>query len=482
MTRIHTADSYNGAGSRASRRCDFEGEPGYHSEAHQRDNVATKYWKVEISRLGASDPLFLGTVEAPTWPGALQAGRTKIGETGGVPAGASCNVNPNGTVTIQDSRERRRYQLIPTEAPSDAPAPPPGTKKPLPSAADMRAAPATAAAKQPPAPTSNGKPSRRVPPPAPAAKRERRASTPRPTSPPPATVENKLILLASRDETPTKSSPIHFRERMYAVPVPLQAGTGEKLATKLLRQVQQEIRQERGAKFIRIELFDHIWRRSPDHAPVVRIEWKDWNTSIEIDFPLEEETRHSEAPRISSVPPPPTEDRLALAFEACHDLLFLKNRAEALEFAVHLLEELVPSEATAAFLLDINTDEFRVVAARGTGARTRQGQAFPSSSGLLAAASSLAEHAVLVLADAAADPRYDERIDGVPGLDVRGLLYRPLVHRGRMFGVLQLASGVGSQMFSEADCEVVDYVTQQLSAFVARGASMPKAAAVQNTP
>ena len=162
--------------------------------------------------------------------------------------------------------------------------------------------------------------------------------------------------------------------------------------------------------------------------------------------------------------------------------LFLKNRAEALEFAVHLLEELVPSEATAAFLLDINTDEFRVVAARGTGARTRQGQAFPSSSGLLAAASSLAEHAVLVLADAAADPRYDERIDGVPGLDVRGLLYRPLVHRGRMFGVLQLASGVGSQMFSEADCEVVDYVTQQLSAFVARGASMPKAAAVQNTP
>jgi hypothetical protein len=273
-------------------------------------------------------------------------------------------------------------------------------------------------------------------------------------------VENKLILLASRDEKPTRSSPIHFRERMYAVPVPLQAGTGEKLATKLLRRVQDEIRKERGAKFIRIELFDHIWKRTPEHAPVVRIEWKDWNKSIEIEFPLEDETRQSEAPRISSVPPPPTEDRLALAFEACHDLLFLKNRAEALEFAVHLLEELVPSEATAAFLLDINTDEFRVVAARGTGARARHGQALPSSAGLLAAASGLAEHAVLVLADAAADPRYDENIDGVPGLDVRALLYRPLVHRGRMFGVLQLANGVARNMFSEADCEVVDYVTQ----------------------
>jgi len=438
--------------------------------------LATKFWKVEISRLGASDPLFLGTVEAASWPAALQLGRAKIGESGGVPAGASCNVNPNGTVTIQDARERRRYQIVPAAAP----AAPPGTKRPVPSRPEIPA-PVAAAAAPKPAVATNGAPRQSTPPPSPEAVRQRRSSAPRPTSPPPATVENKLILLTSRDEKPTGSSPIHFRERMYAVPVPLQPGTGEKLATKLLRRVQDEISKERGAKFIRIELFDHIWKSTPEHAPVVRIEWKDWNKSIEIDFPLEEETRDSEAPRVSSVPPPPTEDRLAVAFEACHDLLFLKNRAEALEFAVHLLEELVPSEATAAFLLDINTDEFRVVAARGTGARARQGQALPSSSGLLAAASGLAEHAVLVLADAAADPRYDERIDGVPGLDVRALLYRPLVHRGRMFGVLQLANGVARKMFTESDCEVVDYVTQQLSAFVARGASMPKtAAAVQS--
>lgn len=264
---------------------------------------------------------------------------------------------------------------------------------------------------------------------------------------------------------------------MYAVPLPLQAGTGEKLATRLLRQVQDELQKERGAKFVRIELFDHIWKTTPDHPAVVRLEWKDWNTSIEIEFPLEEELRGSDIPRISSVPAPPTEDRLGAAFEACHDLLFLKNRAEALEFAVHLLEELVPCEATAAFLLDVNTDEFRVVAARGTGARARQGKAFASSAGLLGAASSLAEHAVLVLADAAADPRYDENIDGIPGMDVRALLYRPLIHKGRLFGLLQLARSITGDMFSEADCEVVDYVTQQLSVFVAKGASMPKVAA-----
>ena len=447
-------------------------DPGYHERADQRNLVATKYWKVEISRLGASDPLFLGTVEAPTWPAALQAGRAEIGESGGVPGGASCNVNPNGTVTIQDARERRRYQIIPAKAP----AAPPGTKRPVPSTPEMPATDVGGAAPIP-VPTTAGRSRRSTPPPPPEPARPRRESVPQPSSPPPETVESRLILLASRDEEATKLSPIHFRERMYAVPIPIQAGTGEKLATKLLRRVRDELSQERGAKFIRIELFDHVWRRAPDHPPVVRVEWKDWNKSIEIEFPLEEEARNSEVPTVNSVRPPATEDRLGVAFEACQDLLFLKNRAEALEFAVHLLEELVPSEATAAFLLDINTDEFRVVAARGTGARERRGQGLPTSAGLLGAASGLAEHAVLVLADAPADPRYDERIDGVPGLDVRALLYRPLVHRGRLFGLLQLANGVARGMFTEADCEVVDYVTQQLSGFVARGASHKKAAA-----
>jgi len=423
--------------------------------------VATKYWKVEISRLGASDPLFLGTIEAATWPAALQAGRAELGESGGVPAGASCNVNPNGTVTIQDSRERRRYQIVPDKEP----APPPGTKRPAASVPQMPA-PVPAPVPVPASPAV----------PAPASMASVKARTPRPSSPPPATVESKLILLAAREETPNASSPIHFRERMYAVPVPFEAGTGEKLATKLLRRVQDEIKDARGPKFVRIELFDHIWKTTPEQPAVVRLEWKDWNTSIEIDFPLEDETRHSDMPSISSVPPPPTEDRLGAAFEACHDLLFLKNRAEALEFAVHLLEELVPSEASAAFLLDVNTDEFRVVAARGTGARLRQGKALPSSSGLLGAASGLAEHAVLVLADAAADPRYDKNVDGVAGLDTRALLYRPLVHKGRLFGLLQLARGITGEMFTEADCEVVDYVTQQLSIFVAKGASMPRVA------
>lgn len=430
--------------------------------------MATRHWKVEITRLGTAETLFGGIVESPTWPAALQVVRAGLGETGGVPAGASCRVNPDGTVIVQDARGLRRYQIVP----ADKPAPPPGTKRQAPG-------PPEAKTLLPPMPTplqprSAAVRPRSEPPPVPANHRPGRA--PRSSSPPPASVEKKLILVSSREEKPRESSPIHFRERMYAVPVPFDPGTGEKLAASLLRRVQDEIRDIRGPKFVRIELFDHVWKQKPHHPPVVRLEWKDWAKTIDIEFPLSEEARQSAAPQVSSVPPPPTEDRLAAAFEACHDLLFLKNRAEALEFAVHLLEELVPSEANAAFLLDVNTDELRVVAARGTGARERKGRAYPSSGGLLGAAGNLGEHAVLVLADAPADPRYDDTIDGIPGMDVRALLYRPLIHGGRLFGVLQLANGVTGGMFREADCEVVDYITQQLSAFVARGPSIERPA------
>lgn len=439
--------------------------PAIMTPTFAREQVATKYWKVSIGGLGTSDSLYEGTVEAPTWPAALQATRKTMGEEGGVPAGASCNVSPNGVVTIQDARERRRYVL----APATAPKAPPGTKRPVASRPEI----------EPPTPTQTRRAAVANPIPTPDPMPARAPSShavvnaPKPSSPPPTAVENKLVLLATREEQPTGSSPLHFRERMYAVPIPVEAGTAEKLATKLLREAQNELQDQHGAKFVRIELFDHVWRARPERPAVVRIEWKDWNKSIDIEFPLQEDAR--DEPKLSSVPPPPTEDRLGVAFEACQDLLFLKNRAEALEFAVHLLEELVPSEATAAFLLDINTDEFRVVAARGTGAHSRKGKGFPSSAGLLGAASALAEHAVLVLANAQKDPRFREKIDGVPGVDVRALLYRPLIHKGRLFGVLQLANGVGHGMFSEADCEVVDYVTQQLSEFVARGAA-PRAA------
>ncbi|MEZ4254328.1 MAG: GAF domain-containing protein [Polyangiales bacterium] len=66
-----------------------------------------------MTELGASTALTSVDIDAPNWMAALTEGRAKIGETGGVPAGASCAVAPDGRVTILDPVAHRSYVLTP---------------------------------------------------------------------------------------------------------------------------------------------------------------------------------------------------------------------------------------------------------------------------------------------------------------------------------------------------------------------------------
>ncbi|MCA9583628.1 MAG: hypothetical protein KC416_17640, partial [Myxococcales bacterium] len=56
---------------------------------------------------------------------ALRAGREKLGEKEGVPAGASCAVASDGRVTIMDPVAQRSYLLVPEGGQSFAPSRPP---------------------------------------------------------------------------------------------------------------------------------------------------------------------------------------------------------------------------------------------------------------------------------------------------------------------------------------------------------------------
>ncbi|MEO0325685.1 MAG: hypothetical protein AAF447_22200, partial [Myxococcota bacterium] len=84
-----------------------------------------------VSDLGGSVVVSEATVTATHWMEALQSGRAALGETGGVPPGASCAVAPTGVVTVLDPRARRRIVLAPEPPASNAPtaarpsAPPP---------------------------------------------------------------------------------------------------------------------------------------------------------------------------------------------------------------------------------------------------------------------------------------------------------------------------------------------------------------------
>lgn len=163
--------------------------------------------------------------------------------------------------------------------------------------------------------------------------------------------------------------------------------------------------------------------------------------------------------------------RLASAFEAMPDLYFLPTPLAGLEFTLELITRFVPSEAISACLYDINTDEFRFVALSGPGAAARRASAVSSSAGLFGAARRATSEA-LVVANGAADARYDAVVDGRGDLEVRCLAYLPMRVGGHLLGMLQVVNRKGERGFTAADVAVLAYITTQVSEFLVSRRSM----------
>jgi hypothetical protein len=104
--------------------------------------LAVKSWRLVVTELGGSAPISEASVEAGNWMTALTRAREAIGESGGVPPGASCSVAPDGKVTIQDAVARKAYVLAPDVERSLAePARPRGPRVPAETVPRQRSAP-----------------------------------------------------------------------------------------------------------------------------------------------------------------------------------------------------------------------------------------------------------------------------------------------------------------------------------------------------
>jgi GAF domain-containing protein len=158
------------------------------------------------------------------------------------------------------------------------------------------------------------------------------------------------------------------------------------------------------------------------------------------------------------------DDRLASVFEALHELPHMRTPHEALDFVVKLLTTTVPSAALSGCLYDINTDELRFVAVTGPGADERRGTALRRSQGVFGRAARADNHA-LVVSDMADAPDYDAEVDGRPGLDLQNMLLRPVVHEGRLLGMLQLINRT-TGTFSAPDLHLVNYTADRLGEFL----------------
>jgi GAF domain len=446
--------------------------------------VSTKKWRLCLTPLNSTTPLRELEVDAANWMGALRAGRVELGEDGTVPAGASCAVAPDGTVTVLDAAARRKFLLTPLTHSAPAPAP--------------EVAPATvAAAPQPtaPAPAANsGKrkfqtvaytpgmplpgaeaPAAAEPAPTKKKKFETVAFSPDQAkammqgkdpiavgTPVPAQVQppakRELELLLQREDQPTKENPLTYRERAYVIPDGMRVSDAEAALRAVLAEFQVQLQSAARGKLVTLAAFDHRWTDTPERPPLVTLQWRDWRGDPVVDYPAA-----IRAPSLPPVDPTEIDDRMATVFEALTDLAHKRTAIEGLELAFGALQQVVPCAAASGCLYDINTDQLRFVVLTGPGARERQGHAIARNLGLMGQAARIEQS--IVVPDLRAQPMYSPATDGRPGLDAANMLLRSAMHDGQLLGVLQLIDRQGMP-FTAGDVHVVNYVADRLGEFL----------------
>jgi len=113
-------------------------------------------------------------------------------------------------------------------------------------------------------------------------------------------------LLSGREQEPTESSPLTYREYAFALP----AGTTEQVAADVLRAQLRLVEANMGAvkqgKLVNLAAFDIEFTGKPPRPPLAALTWKDWKGDPVIQFP-----RRAGQP--SKQPRPPSANTAAAA-------------------------------------------------------------------------------------------------------------------------------------------------------------------------
>lgn len=454
--------------------------------------MSVKRWRLVVTAPDSAQPLHTLDVNADNWITALRLGREMMGEDGGLPPGASCDVSQPGKVTVLDPNTQRIYSLDSLEEgvhpPTTTTGSPEQSARPSIGAARSR----TLAYEQPQTPSPASKISQR---PLDLAPRSLSVSAPRQRShhPPKTDRPGGWMLLCQRDIDPTVDSPLLYRERGYAVSPGTETSAAEQQLKNAFEMLRASLATKPRGKYLNLAVFDHVWKAQPERPPLVTLQWKDWLIEPTIGYGglvAAKPSTPPPAPPAPSAPPPPPEPsirnrsqppaspfrsagpatgehdmRLASMFEDMQDLQLLKTPAEGLHFATQLLKKSIACEAIGAYLYDIDENKFRLVAAEGEYAEKHTGEAVSTDTGLFQAASLQVDEA-LSIDPVASDPRYAASSDAHLHPNPRNMLLMSLNYDNVLLGVLQLVNRKDAPTFDDNDRNVVAYVGRQLSTFI----------------
>ncbi len=133
----------------------------------------------------------------------------------------------------------------------------------------------------------------------------------------------------------------------------------------------------------------------------------------------------------------------------------------AVEFALDLLMEKIPSEAGSIMFADINQNDLYFAAARGPKADLVMNFRVPMGKGIVGF--SAKEGVSLTIGDARRDPRFYKRIGESIGFETRSVVCAPVEADGRCYGAIELINKKGSDSYTPGEMAVVTYVANRLA-------------------
>ncbi|MCB9667417.1 MAG: GAF domain-containing protein [Myxococcales bacterium] len=443
--------------------------------------MSSNRWRLVISAPDAPSPLHQIEVDADNWITALRLGREALGQHGGLPPGASCDVSTPGKVVIFDAPGMRTY-VLESMGPSDDAT---NLSHPRASTAEPSQSPRVRSRTLAYEPGSRSAAGARLSPPANTIGSIAKAASVAPSpgaslSPSFGEGHNGWQLLSQRDVDATPEIPLTYRERSYVIKPGTDIGEAQQLLLAAFEMLQAGMATKGRGKYFNMAVFDHAWQDRPTAPPLITLKWKDWfkepilhirqapSTPRAVAVPASAKSRSEPPPSPFRSGGPSTSEhdiRLAGIFEDMQDLQLLKSPAEGLHFATQLLKKTIACEAIGAYIYDINSHKFRLVSAEGERAEQRTGEAVSSDTGLLRAASLLDEEP-LTVNSVATDSRYVPSSDAHLEANPSTMMLMPLSYDDVLLGMLQLVNRQHAKMFDANDKSLVTYVGKQLSEFV----------------
>jgi GAF domain-containing protein len=149
--------------------------------------------------------------------------------------------------------------------------------------------------------------------------------------------------------------------------------------------------------------------------------------------------------------------RLESVFEALSDLAAQPSVGAAFDLACHALQAELPTEAVAAGLYDIDSDEIRIVSAGGAEPELLCGAVLPRARCVVGYA---AESAIITRGD-------EYGADWLCGDgQATTVLLCPIRQDSNLLGLLALADPLCAADFDQYDVELVSYVASQLGVYL----------------